>query len=73
MSAVHATADERQKSIKSAPVYGQYEQAEDRESACEKLSRKAAASSVGRQLGSTVARSIGNAIIRGIPGGLTRK
>ena len=36
------TPDERQKSIKNSPVYGQYEQAEDRESAYEKLSKKAA-------------------------------
>jgi hypothetical protein len=43
MSAVRTTADERQKSNKNSVVYGQYEQAEDRESACEKLSRRAAA------------------------------
>jgi Bacterial protein of unknown function (DUF853) len=46
MPAVHTTADDRQKSIKNSPVYGQYEQAEDRESAYEKLSRKAAARTV---------------------------
>jgi uncharacterized membrane protein len=34
---------------------------------------KNAASSVGRQLGSTATRSIGNAIIRGILGGLTKR
>ena len=43
MLAVHTTADARQKSNKNSPVYGQYEQAEDRGSAYEKLSRKAAA------------------------------
>jgi hypothetical protein len=46
MSAVHSTADERQRSIKNFPVYGQYEQAEGHESAYEKLSRKAAARTV---------------------------
>jgi Bacterial protein of unknown function (DUF853) len=43
MSAVHTTAGERQRSNRNSPVYGQYEQAEDREPAYEKLSRKAAA------------------------------
>ena len=74
MSAVHTTADERQKSNKNSPVYGQYEQVapREREPATDRFIKNAA-SSVGRQLGSTVARSIGNAIIRGILGGLTRK
>ena len=36
------TPEERQKAIKNSPVYGQYEQAEDRESAYEKLLKKAA-------------------------------
>ena len=35
------TPEERQKIIKNSPVYGQYEQAEDRESAYEKLQKKA--------------------------------
>jgi Bacterial protein of unknown function (DUF853) len=40
---VHTTADDRQRSNKNFPIYGQYEQAAPRESAYEKLSRKAAA------------------------------
>jgi hypothetical protein len=35
------TPDERQKSIKNSPVYGQYEETQDRESAYEKLLKKA--------------------------------
>ena len=46
MPAVHTTADERQKNNRNSPVYGQYEQAAPRESAYEKLSRKAAARTV---------------------------
>ena len=43
MSAVHTTADDRQRSNKNSSIYGQYGQAEDRESAYEKLSKKTAA------------------------------
>jgi Bacterial protein of unknown function (DUF853) len=43
MYAVRTTAGERQRSNRNSPVYGQYEQAEDREPVYEKLSRKAAA------------------------------
>ncbi|MGE4251108.1 MAG: helicase HerA-like C-terminal domain-containing protein [Parvibaculaceae bacterium] len=35
------TPEEREKSIKSSPVYGQYDKAEDRESAYEKLTQRA--------------------------------
>ncbi|MGE0238511.1 MAG: helicase HerA-like C-terminal domain-containing protein [Parvibaculaceae bacterium] len=35
------TPEEREKSIKSSPVYGQYDEAEDRESAYEKLTQRA--------------------------------
>ncbi len=37
------TPDERRKIVQNSPVYGQYEQAEDRESAYEKLLKKASA------------------------------
>jgi hypothetical protein len=46
MPAVHTTADARQRSNKNPPVYRQYGQAAPRESAAEKLSRKAAARTV---------------------------
>jgi hypothetical protein len=37
------TAEERRKVVKNSPLYGQYEQTEDRESAYEKLLKKASA------------------------------
>ena len=43
------TPEERQKIIKNSPVYGNYEQAEDRESAYEKLQKKAADRAVADQ------------------------
>jgi hypothetical protein len=33
--------DERQKLVKSSPIYGLYDDAVDRESACEKLAKRA--------------------------------
>ncbi|MFN0193638.1 MAG: helicase HerA-like domain-containing protein, partial [Aestuariivirga sp.] len=43
------TPEERQKLIKASPVYGEYEEAVDRESAYEKLQKKAAARAEGKE------------------------
>jgi uncharacterized protein len=59
-----AQAKEEKTAARAAP--------RERESATDRFIKNAA-SSVGRQLGTTVARSIGNAIVRGILGSLTRR
>jgi uncharacterized protein len=43
------TAEEREKIVKNSPVYGNYEQAEDRESAYELLMKKAAEREAAKQ------------------------